>query len=379
MRAPEHSDPDRDDQPDVRGHAEDVATRYMRGMRWSSAAISLVILYGLELPKLLANWDTYRPVEVQLAALVVLTVVSAACAFDRVVRVFRWPLIVVVLATSIAATLTVAPVDRLGTAHWSDEIVGWPLVLLVMGKPVAMFAGLLVAHYVPAFVLAIFNGPVDVTFAGAVNTTVVTSAFQIAVILLANALRRVAVSVARMSREEERARTADAVASQLHADRKDRYAALAETTAPVLAGLASGTLDPGDGTVRRTCAIEAARMRRLFGETTASPDPLVDELMACVGLAERNGVSVRFSERGERPPVPVVMRRLLTEPAVAVLATARGNVRLTVVGAGEEVTVSVVADSLPYDVPVVDNDEITTSTVTTGDRMWVQATWRGRG
>ncbi len=70
---------------------------------------------------------------------------------------------------------------------------------------------------------------------------------------------------------------------------------------------------------------------------------------------------------------------VLVVPAVAVLATARGNVRLTVVGAGEQVTVSVVADSVPYDVPVVDNDEITTSTVTTGNRMWVQATWRGRG
>ncbi|ALG07222.1 hypothetical protein [Kibdelosporangium phytohabitans] len=379
MRASESTDADRDVQPDIRGHADDVATKYMRGMRWSSAGISVVILFGLELPKLLANWDTYRPVEIQVVALVVLAAVSVACACDRVVRLLRWPLIAVVLATSIAATLTVDPVDRLGTPHWSDEIVGWPLVLLAMGRPVALFAGLLAAHYVPAFLLAVFDGPVDVTFAGVVNTTVVTSAFQVAVVLFANALRRVAISVARMSREEERSRTADAVASQLHADRKDRYAALAETTAPVLAGLASGTLNPGDETVRRTCAIEAARMRRLFGETTVGPDPLVDELMACVGLAERNGASVRFSERGERPPVPVVMRRLLTEPAVAVLATARGNVRLTVVGAGEQVTVSVVADSVPYDVPVVDNDEITTSTVTTGDRMWVQATWRGRG
>ncbi|SMD24244.1 hypothetical protein [Kibdelosporangium aridum] len=364
---------------DVPGHAEDVATKYMRGMRWSSAAISLVVIYGLSLPKLLNHWDSYRPVEVQVLVVVLLTVVSVIAAFDRIVRRWRWWLIAIVLATSLAATLTVAPSDRLGLAHWSDGVVGWPLVLLAMGQPVWLFAGLLAAHYLPAFGLAIFDGPADVTFAGAVNTTVVSAAFQVAVILFANALRRVAMSVAKVAREEEQVRTAEAVAGQLHEDRKDRYAALAETTAPVLAGLASGTLDPGDESVRRTCAIEAARMRRLFGEATVSPDPLVDELMACVGLAERNGVSVRFSERGERPPVPVEMRRLLTEPAVAVLATARGDVRLTVVGAGEQVTVSVVADSVPYAVPIVDNDEITTSTVTAGDRLWVQATWRGRG
>jgi hypothetical protein len=368
MNAPEHGV----------GHAENVAMKYMHGLRWSSAGISLVILYGLELPKLLTNWDTYRPVEVQVLVMAVLTVVPVLGAFDQVLRRWRWPLIVIVLAASVAATLTVAPMDRLGTAHWSDGVVGWPLVLLALDRHASLFAGLLAAHYLPAFALAIFDGPADVTFAGAVNTTVVTSSFQVAVILFANALRRVALSVAQVAREEEQVRTVEAVADQLHADRKDRYAALGETTAPLLTGLASGALDPGDESVRRACAIEGARMRRLFGDASVGPDPLVDELMACVGLAERNGVSVRFSERGERPPVPVAMRRLLTEPAVAVLATARGDVRLTVVGAGQEVTVSVVADAVPHAVPTVDNEEITTSTVVTGDRLWVQATWRGR-
>jgi hypothetical protein len=359
-------------------HAGTVAAKFMQGLRWGAAAISLVILYGLELPKLLAHWDSYRPVEVQILAMAVLTVVPVVCLRSHVVQRWRWPLIAVVLAASIAATYTVAPADRLGTPHWSDEVAGWSLALLTMDRNLSLFAGLLVAHYLPAFVLAVVDGPAAVTFAGAVNTTVITSSFQVAVVLFANALRRVARSVAQVALEEEQVRTTEAVADQLHADRKDRYAALADTTAPLLAGLASGALDPGDESVRRACAIEAARMRRLFGEATVGPDPLVDELMACIGLAERNGVSVRFSERGERAPVPTAVRRQLTEPAVAVLATARGDVRLTVVGAGEHVTVSVVAESMPYAIPTVDNDEITTSTVVAGDRLWVQATWRGR-
>jgi hypothetical protein len=361
------------------GHAEIVATKCIAGLRWGSAVISLVVLYGLELPKLLANWDTYRPAGTQVLVLVVLTIVPVLGMSDDLRRRWRWWLVAVVLASSVAATVTVAPIDRLGTAHWSDEVVGWPLVLLMLDRPVLVFAGLLAVHFASEFGFAIFDGPADVTFSGAVNTTVITASFQVAVILFASALRRVAFSVADMAHEEERVRTAEAVANQLHADRKDRYAALGDTTAPLLAGLASGDLDPGDKKVRRSCAIEAARMRRLFGDATVGPDPLVDELMACVGLAERNGVSVRFSERGERPPVPVATRRLLTEPAVAVLATARGDVRLTVVGAGEQVTVSIVADAEAQAVPEVHNEEITTSTVVTGDRLWVQATWRGRG
>jgi hypothetical protein len=361
----------------VPGHASNVSAKFMQGLRWGAAGITLVILYGLELPKLLNNWDSYRPPLVQVLAMAVITVVALVGRRDDVVRRWRWLLIAVIVLTSFAATLTVAPADRLGTAHWSDEVIGWPMVLLSMDRRPSLFAGLLVAHYLPAFVLAVVDGPADVTFAGVVNTTTITVSFQVAVVLFANALRRVAVSAAQVAREEEQVRTNEAVADQLHSDRKDRYAALAETTTPLLAGLAAKALDPGDPSVRRACAIEAARMRRLFGEATVGPDPLVEELMACAALAERNGVSVRFSERGDRPPVPTAVRRLLTEPAVAMLATARGDVRLTLVGAGETVTVSVVADAVPSDVPTVDNEEITTSMVQTGDRLWVQATWRG--
>jgi hypothetical protein len=359
----------------VPDHAGIIAARYMQGLRWSAAGIALVILYGLELPKLLNN--SYRSVAVQVVVMAVLTVVPLVAWRDETVQRWRWPLIALVLLASVAGTLTVMPADILGTAHWSDEVVGWSLVLLSMDRPLGLFAGLLAAHYIQAYVLALVDGPVDVTFAGVVNTTTITSSFQIAVVLFANALRRVAMRVALVAREEEDVRTVEAVADRLHADRKDRYAALAETTAPLLEGLGSQRLNPGDESVRRACAIEAARMRRLFGEATVGPDPLVEELMACVGLAERNGVSVRFSERGDRPPVPTAVRRMLTESAVAMLATARGDVRLTVVGADDKVTVSIVAKAARDDVPIVQNEEITTSTVLNGDRLWVEATWKG--
>ncbi|MFD1051618.1 hypothetical protein ACFQ1S_41740, partial [Kibdelosporangium lantanae] len=163
------------------------------------------------------------------------------------------------LAASLAGTLSVAPVDRLGTPHWTDESVGYALVLLSMDRPLRLFIGLLAAHYLPAYVLASLDGPVDVTFAGVVSSTTVVAAFQAAIVLFANVLSRVAVSVARVAREEERMRTVEAVADQLHSDRIDRYAALAETTTPLLRGLGDGELDPGDESVRRACSIEAAR------------------------------------------------------------------------------------------------------------------------
>lgn len=117
-------------------------------------------------------------------------------------------------------------------------------------------------------------------------------------------------------------------------------------------------------------------MRRLFAEDPSAPDPLLHELRACVELAERNGVAVRFASRGERPPLPTQARRLLTEPAVAALATAATTARLTVVGRDGTVTVSAVADAPPESVPSVDTGGVTTSTVVSEGQIWVEATWR---
>lgn len=117
-------------------------------------------------------------------------------------------------------------------------------------------------------------------------------------------------------------------------------------------------------------------MRRLFAEDTAASDPLAHELRACIESAEHHGVSVSFAAYGTRPELPPAARRRLTEPAIAALASARGEVRLTVAGTGDTVTVSVIADCPPV-APAPDADGVHRSIVQDGDRWWIQTTWRG--
>lgn len=359
-----------------------IAANVLRGLRWATVAVALVVIFGLQVPVVLANREAYTSFAVQVLAIAVFTgavlVVAAATALRRGLGRWRWPLVGVVFAASIASTAAVAPGDRYGIAHWAYGTVGWPLVLLTLGSGVGVVAGLLAAHCCVTVVQVVIGGTAAVTFAGAVSVTAVTVSFQLTVGVFAVLLRRIAATAARTARERERLRTAEAVAEQLHADRRERYASLAESVTPLLGGLASGALDPADEAVRRACAVEAARMRRLFAEDPTAPDPLVNELRACMELAERNGVAVQFAERGERPPVPTEVRRLLTEQAVAVLATAKSTARLTVVGLDGTVTVSVVADAPLDAVPEVADGGVTTSTVVTQDRIWVEATWRAQ-
>jgi signal transduction histidine kinase len=362
------------------GDVETISTNVGQALRWSVLVMNLIILFGLDLPKLLANQQHYRPLWAQLlsfSTLVAVTLVVAARLWRRrPLGWLRWPLAAAVFAVTIAATASVPSELRLGIAHWSEGDAAWTLVLVVMDTRLAVFIALVVAQYAGTFLHTALGGEAGITVSEAVNATVIVFGYQLTVGIIATVLRPVAVTAAFIAHDEERLRTERAVADQIHRDRTDRYADLAETTAPVLARLASGESDPGDATVRRACAVEAARMRRLFAEDAAVPDPLSHELRACIELAERNGTTVWFAERGERPPVPTEIRRALTEPAVAALATAASTARVTVIGSDDEITVSVLADAPADFVPTTGLLEVEVSTAVSEGQVWVIASWR---
>jgi hypothetical protein len=285
--------------------------------------------------------------------------------------VIRWVLVAAVLAASVLGTVSVPAGLRLGFAHWSEGDAAWTIVLVLLDSRFAVLVGVLAAQYAMIFAL---SGAAAIALADVVNATVIVLGYQVSVGIVAAALRPVAVTAAATAHQQERLRTAQAVADQLHRDRAARYADLAATTAPLLAGLAGGTADPGAPEVRRACAVEAARMRRLFAGDP--DDPLSHELRACVELASRNGIAVHYAERGVKPVVPEAVRRALTEPAVTALATAASSARLTVIGSPEAVTVSVVADAPTDLVAPLSSPEVDMSTRVDGDRVWIKATWR---
>lgn len=361
-------------EPEVAGDERLIAASFQRGLRWAVVVMSLAILIFLDLPHLLASRAAYTHLGVQYAAWAGLfatsVVVAVATWRDRPVR--KWPLLAVVLACSLAATATVRPEFRLGPAHWSEGDAGWQVVLIMLDSRVAVFATVLAAQYLLTFAQAAADGQAALSLAGVVNATWLVLAFQLAIAMIAAVLRSLAGSSALVLRTAEQVRTAEEVARQLHRDREHRYAELATTTVPLLEGLADGRLDPGEAPVRRRCAAEADRMRRLLTEDATIPDPLTQELRACIELAERNGIPVSFAEYGARPELSPTARRRLLEPAIAALATARGKVRLTIAGTPDAVTVSVIAECAPPP-QLPDGDGVRHSTVLDGDRWWLRA------
>ena len=115
-------------------------------------------------------------------------------------------------------------------------------------------------------------------------------------------------------------------------------------------------------------------MRRLLAEGDDAADPLVHELRACVDAAERRGVTVYLGTCGARPDPPRSVRRAMTEPVLALLASAESEARVTVLGSPTTVTVSVVTDGRPPAIPAP--EAITVTRLAQGGRHWVEVAWR---
>ncbi|MEU7900216.1 hypothetical protein AB0B45_46215 [Nonomuraea sp. NPDC049152] len=184
-----------------------------------------------------------------------------------------------VLAAVVAAS-SAAPSDRMpDAADWSFGLVGWYGVLLLFDLPL----GYLGANLALAVVQAVMaDTPGLQSMASMALSAVSVYGFQFAFGLVVHAVPRVAVRASEAAAEEERIRTEDAVADHMHRDHQRRYAALLDTTVPLLVGLGYGSLDPSDQDTRRRCAHEAARMRRLFAESDDVSDRLLHELREAV-------------------------------------------------------------------------------------------------
>jgi hypothetical protein len=370
--------------PEVDEGSGAVEATFFAGLRWAAVGITFVVLYALELPVLLANQDSYVSTAAQAAAFTVFTAVAlvevVAILRGRRLRRSRWLWVTLVLLVSAIATMTVVPQRLLGIPHWSFGTVGWLLVLMTLGEPIGVLAALLGAHYLVTAVQVAAAGQAATTLTGAVNQAVISSTFQLMVATLAALLRRIAVAASRAGRAQERLRTAEAISERLDADRARRTAELVTTSGPLLAGLASGRLDPASPQVRRRCAVEAARMRRLFVTDSSDLDPLVGQLRACIELAERgNGLRVQFAVRGEPCAVPARARLALTEVAAAVLATATDAVRITLVRTSSEITVSAVTTAgrdVEATLAALHVDGAAITTVSTAGRVQAKATWR---
>ncbi len=342
-------------------------------------AVALTVQVGLNGAVLFAPAGSSRAELVVYGLLAVLGGVSAVALRQRgrVPGAIRWPGVVALLGCSVA--LSVTPASSLSPQHWSIGLIGWYGLVLLYDLAIGWVVAFLLGH------AAITGWPVladgtGTEVADMAVALVSVAGFQVGVALSARLVRSIADGAFRAARAGERQRIRDEEAAAAARNHERRYADLRPTTIPLLAGLADGSLDPRADDVRRRCAVEAARMRRLLSEGHGEgvTDRLAHELGAIIDIAERHGASVHLSVRGTPGEVPEHVRRELLAPISEVLVTARSPARVTVLHAPDQVRVSArcAAPELPITPPA--QGEVALVKSVADGQVWLETSWRSR-
>ena len=296
----------------------------------------------------------------------------------------RHPWVVVAISLAISASVAVDAHGQIATfANWGWGAVGWLGVLACWGRPLTpllVLAGVNVA--INGAILVVVGSPDRTTATLMVTTAFGMYALQVGFVVGARALTTAADWAVRAATARVETEALRVAAEQTHLVRQQRYEWLQQSAAQVLDGLAAGVSDPADSRVQRRCAIEAARLRRLFLETEDVPNPLLHEIRGCADVAERRGVIVDLRSVGHCPVVPVEVRRALTEPLILMLSYVASQARVTLTATEDMVSLSVLAMVEPDTQIVLPTPDPVTGIEIQHQReehaLWVETRWLSR-
>ncbi|MFS8197648.1 hypothetical protein ACLVWQ_03075 [Streptomyces sp. CWNU-52B] len=359
-----------------------VAVRYAWAISVTVVVIVALMHLVYDVLILRRGWPRYEPQWAALSAWLALTVIEVigsvlllrSALGTRPARA----LAAAAVAAGAVATATYPAGEAISDISWAWNTVGWFGVLLLLRRPLGELVALACVNTSVTVIALAVDGALDdrVTWARLITVTYATAGVQLIFAFMGRKLHLAAQVATRRAEVQAEILTRAVSDETVHAERQRRYDYLRDRVEPLLLGLAEGRLDPADDAVRRSTAIEAARLRRLFAETDDTTHPLLHELRACADIAERRDVDVTLISYGVLPPVPVPVRRALTEVPLVVLASAKARARLTVVAHPAEIVVSVVADAQPgtrLDAP----SPLTTSVLFDEEenQLWVETRW----
>ncbi|WP_341717285.1 hypothetical protein QQG74_25830 [Micromonospora sp. FIMYZ51] len=316
-----------------------------RGARIVVVTIALVWHLAIGLPAVLANRAELTLPQVVIGGWLLVAVLGVI-AGGRLLRdapLPAPPLAALLLTVDVVVFAAVGRSQLFGPANWVWGGLAWFFVVVIWRQPVRWIFALLAAHACTGITAVVCYGAIAAadlaraTMALYGTSSLPAAVFAGAATLAALSRDRAATAATTNTMVAERE-----AAERARRDRHERLALVSAAAGEVLTELAQGRAEPTDPQVQRRCAHAAARLRRLIAESDDVPHPLLHELRAAADLAERNGLRIDLVTIGNPPPLPVRIRRKLTDPLIAVLADARDWARLTVVSSSDEVEVGLV-------------------------------------
>jgi hypothetical protein len=362
-----------------------VEQRYGRAGLW----VAIVVTFGWYLvgvvPVVIECWLRYGLVASGAVTWLVFAVLGVVATLTVLRGGGRGPAVAlatcpILLAGSVSGSL-VAPGGVIGHFNWPFTMVGWFAVLALWRRPLAELVTFYAANVTVGGILLVLTGEASrVSVARFIALCCGISALQITVFVGSRMVTATARRAAGAQDELDRTRAGQIVAEAVQAARRTRYETLAGTIAHLLNGLAVGELDLTDRSARQQVAVAVTRLRRYLVESDEVPDQLWHELQVCADAAERRGIAVDLvTPVGLIPPLPLDVRRALTEPIITALAATTSRARITVVASDDQVVVAIIADA-QLDLPSLPclHEAVEASHDAEGEMLWLQACWISR-
>ena len=255
-------------------------------------------------PLLLAHLGSYSSDRFQVAAWCAIALIIAAGSVLLLRGSSRrgtgWALAAAALVISTAAAAACPPAHMLET-NWSWGTAGWVGVLVLLRRPLAELGVFLTLEGLAMFAVLARDGLHQPNVAAFITVLAGSTGIQVALSVAARTLHVPAQQAEEAATREAEATARQAVADRIRAARQARWLELRATAEPLLSGLAAGTADPADLAVQRACAVEAARLRRLFAEADDDAGPAGPRTARLRGrrAAARGGGGHR-----DRSPIP---------------------------------------------------------------------------
>ncbi|WP_018680541.1 hypothetical protein [Actinokineospora enzanensis] len=354
-----------------------TAGRLVVGLRVGILVITTAVLATASLFR---NLAAYHPLWPQLAAFGTDAAIMAAelvlSARGRSWGRFRWIGLGFGYAAAVVSAVGLGAGRNTTALDWAYGTTGWVGVVLLLDQRFTHLVWFLALHEATTVAVVLLGAPTGMSVLNALVAAVGGIGFPLGTGFGATVLRSIAARAHRAADQVEQVRSAEEVSAALHGKRRERLAELDQSAVPLLRGLADGVLDPEDPGVQRACAIEAARLRRLFAEVEDVANPLMHELAHCADVAERRGVIVDLEFAGAWSLPDRSLRRALTQAPLEVLATARTSARVTALGTPGLLTISVVADCGEIELTDPDHEGIEVEKFRQDDLTWVEVRWR---
>jgi hypothetical protein len=361
-----------------------VAERYDRGGLWAAVVVMAGWHVVATLPVVISGWLRYGAASSGAAIWLVYGAAGAVAGWVVLRgggRSLVVPLVVcpILLAGVVAGSLA-AREGFFGPENWPYSVAGWFALVALWRRSLAELLAFFAANTATGAAMLVVLGETGrVSFARFVVVSCGVSILQVTIFVGSRAVTATARRGAEAEEALTQTRNARLAAEAVRAARKTRYETIRATVVHLLGSLATGQADLADAATRQQIAVAVTRLRRYIAETDDVPDRLTHELRACADTAARRGIAVDLLVSADVvPPVPVEIRRALTEPVIGVLAATASQARITVVASAAEVVIAALADAHLAAPGWATHPAVQVEHDMEGDLLWVQARWTGQ-